>query len=102
MAEPRPIGEPVHEFDDLSNASDELLRQVASRVHIIDLAYAFGSAPADLRERLFNSVRPNLADEIKTAIKTVESPAGNRAPSEEQIATARARVMEVVRTERTT
>jgi hypothetical protein len=102
MAEPRQIGEPVREFADLAHASDELLRQVASRVHIIDLAYAFSSADADLRERLYKSVRPHLADEIRAAINTVESSAGNRAPSEEQIATARARVMEVVRTESTT
>jgi hypothetical protein len=102
MAEPRQIGGTVSEFDELATASDDLLRQVASRVHIIDLAYAFKSAPAALRERLFNSVRPTLADEIKAAINTVESSSERRAPSEEQVATARARVMEVVRGERTT
>jgi flagellar motor switch protein FliG len=98
MAEPRPIGERVRTFDDLAKASDDLLRQIATRVHIIDLAYAFRTADEGLRERLLNSVRPSLADEIRAAMKTVDAA---ELPLEMQVTTARARVMEVARSEST-
>ncbi|MGH2350167.1 MAG: FliG C-terminal domain-containing protein [Chloroflexota bacterium] len=96
MSEPRRIGDRPGSFEDLVEASDELLRQLAARVHIIDLAYAFGTADERLRERLFQSVRPGLADQIRSAIKSIQAESA-RSPSEEQVRTARARVMELAR-----
>jgi hypothetical protein len=98
MDEPRQIGDRLRSFEDLARADNEVLRQVATRVHIIDLAYAFGTADEALRDRLLASVRPNLADEIRAAIRTVES-SDAMLPAPEQVATARARVMEVARGE---
>jgi flagellar motor switch protein FliG len=98
MEEPQPIGERVRAFEDLALASDELLRQVATRVHIIDLAYAFATADEAVRERLLRSVRPGLAEQITSAIRAMET-TDARMPSADQVRLARARVMEVARTE---
>ena len=97
MSEPRPIRDRLRSFDDLASVGDDVLRQLASRVHIIDLAYAFGTADEALKERLLRSVRPGLAEEIQSAIKTVEAER-DRFPGGEQIRTARARVLELART----
>jgi hypothetical protein len=84
-------------FQDLDNVPDEVLRQVAMRVHVIDLAYAFGRSEA-LRERLLSSVRPELANEIRSAIRASDW-ASERLPPEEQTRSAQARVLEAARTE---
>lgn len=88
-------GKRFNTFDDLRSASDETLRQTAARVHVIDLAYAFGSAAPALRERLLGSVRPGLRAQIESGMRTVEVEA-NRYPQDVQIRSARARVMQVV------
>ena len=43
--EPEPASKAVvvvKVFDDLAKVDDEFLRQLSTRVHLIDLAYAFG------------------------------------------------------------
>lgn len=98
MAEPTPIGNRLRDFEDLASQSDEVLRHIASRVHVVDLAYAFGTADEELLKRLLGSVRPGLAEQIQSNIKTVEA-AADRFPPEDQVRTARAKVMEVARME---
>ena len=100
--EARPTGgrlEPrdIKDFADVEKVSDDVLRQVAMRVHVIDLAYAFGRNDG-LRERLLASVRPELANEIRSAIRASEW-ASERLPPEEQTRSAQARVLEAVKTE---
>jgi hypothetical protein len=85
----------LHRFEDLDTASDETLRQIAARVHIVDLAYAFGNADPALRERLLGVVRPGLADQIRSANLTVERD-GARFQQDDQVRSARARVVQVV------
>ena len=87
----------IKAFADLEKVSDEVLRQVAMRVHVIDLAYAFGKSDG-LRERLLAAVRPELASEIRSAIRASDW-ASERIPPEEQIRSAQARVLETVKTE---
>ena len=77
---------------------DGFFRQLSSRVHVVDLAYAFATASPELRDRLLNAVSPRFRSEIESAVRTIEAQA--RAPSgepfpEEQVRSARARVMEV-------
>ena len=84
-------------FQDLDQVPDEVLRQIAMRVHVIDLAYAFGKSVA-LRERLLAAVRPELANEIRSAIRASDW-ASERLPPEEQTRSAQARVLEAARTE---
>ena len=74
-----------------------MLRQVAMRVHVIDLAYAFGRSDG-LRERLLAAVRRELANEIRSAIRAAEW-ASERMPPDEQTRSAQARVLETVKTE---
>src|SRR5919205_3702199 len=98
MTEPRPLGGRIRDFADLASMSDDFFRQLASRVHIVDLAYAFATADGELRDRLFNAVSPRLKNEIESAMRTIAAQA--RAPSgspfpEEQVRSARARVLEV-------
>jgi hypothetical protein len=95
MANRDSAGKRFHTFDDLESASDETLRQIAARVHIVDLAYAFGSGDMTLRERLLGSVRPGLRSQIESAIRTIEVEA-DRYPQDTQVRSARARVMQVV------
>lgn len=97
MAQAQPDPRAIQTFEDLNHVSDEVLRQVAMRVHIIDLAYAFRTAN-DLRDRLLGAIRPELAEQILSALRTVEWES-QRYPPDEQTRTARARVMEVVRLE---
>jgi hypothetical protein len=87
----------IKAFADLEKVSDDVLRQVAMRVHVIDLAYAFGRSDG-LRERLLASVRPELANEIRSAIRASEW-ASERIPPEEQTRSSQARVLEAVKTE---
>ena len=87
----------IKEFADLEKVSDDVLRQVAMRVHVIDLAYAFGRSDG-LRERLLASVRPELANEIRSAIRASEW-ASERIPPDEQTRSSQARVLEAVKTE---
>ena len=87
----------IKDFADVEKVSDDVLRQVAMRVHVIDLAYAFGRSDA-LRERLLASVRPELANEIRSAIRASEW-ASERIPPEEQTRSAQARVLEAVKVE---
>ena len=98
MPDPIPLGGRVRNFEDLASMSDDFFRQLASRVHIVDLAYAFATADEGLRNRLFAAVSPRLKNEIESAMRTIQAQA--RAPSgsafpEEQVRSARARVMEV-------
>jgi len=95
MTKPEPRD--IKSFDDLDRVSDKVLRQVAMRVHVIDLAYAFGRHDG-LRDRLLGAVRPELANEIRSAIRASEW-ASERIPPDDQTRSARARVMEAVKTE---
>lgn len=88
--------ETIKDFQDLSQVSDDVLRQVAMRVHVVELAYAFSTADPALRERLLGAVRPGFADEIRSALRTVESAEDRYAP-EPQIRSARAKVLDVAR-----
>ena len=96
MADSRPAPRDIHAFDDLALVSDDILRQIAMRVHVIDLAYAFGKHDA-LRERLLGAVRPPLANEIRSAIRASDW-ASERTPPEDQIRSAQARVIEAIKT----
>ena len=88
----------IRRFEDLVHADADLLRQVASRVHIIDLAYALATASNEVQERFYGSIRPNLAAQIRSAILTVMAPSTRtRFMPDEQIRVARARVMETAR-----
>jgi hypothetical protein len=78
--------------------SDDFFRQLSSRVHIVDLAYAFATADGGLRDRLFDAVSPRLKNEIESAMRTIQAQArapGDTAFPDEQVRSARARVMEV-------
>ena len=97
MADSRPAPRDIKDFDDLSLVSDEILRQVAMRIHVIDLAYAFGRHET-LRERLLTAVRPELANEIRSAMRASDW-ASERVPPEDQTRSAQARVLDAVKTE---
>lgn len=97
MTEGRPDPSEIKQFDDLQKVSDHVFRQVAMRVHVIDLAYAFGRSET-LRERFLAALRPELADEIRSAIRASEW-ASQRMPPDEQTRSARARVLEAVKVE---
>lgn len=87
----------IRTFDDLSRVSDEVLRQVAMRVHVIDLAYAFIESD-ELRGRLLGAVRPELADEIRSAIRAAEWASERTSPGDQK-RSSQARVMEATRVE---
>ena len=93
----KPDPRTVRSFEDLDRVPDDVLRQIAMRIHVIDLAYAFGRSDG-LRERLLNAVRPALANEIRSAIRASEW-ASERIPPEDQTRSAQARVLEAVKTE---
>ena len=97
MSDSRPAPRDIRGFEDLAHVPDDILRQVAMRVHVIDLAYAFGKHDT-LRERLLGAVRPELANEIRSAIRASDW-ASERVPPDDQVRTARARVIEAVKTE---
>ena len=98
MPDPIPLGGRARTFEDLASMSDDFFRQLSSRVHVVDLAYAFATAAPALRDRLMNAVSPRFKGEIDSAIRTIEAqtraPGGEPFP-EEQVRSARARVMEV-------
>jgi len=78
--------------------SDDFFRQLSSRVHVVDLAYAFATAEPALRDRLMNAVSPRFKSEIDSTIRTIEAQArapGGDAFPQDQVRSARARVMEV-------
>jgi flagellar motor switch protein FliG len=86
----------LERFEDLIGVDDEMLRQIGARVHIMDLAYAFGTADQALLDRLLAAVRPGLAADIKAGVQMMRSEQ-NRFPMDEQVRTAKARVLEIAR-----
>jgi hypothetical protein len=86
----------LESFDDLARVDDEVLRQIGARVHIMDLAYAFGSADPALLDRLLAAVRPGLAADIRAGVAMMHSER-QRFPLDEQVRTARARVLDIAR-----
>ncbi len=95
MADVQPLRRRIRQFDDLRSIDDETLRQVAMRVHVVDLAYAFMD-DEELLKRLFGAISNGLAHDIKAAIATVKAES-ERFQSDVAVRTARARVMEIVR-----
>lgn len=97
--EPDPAAKAVVEvkvFDDLAKVDDEFLRQLSTRVHLIDLAYAFGYGDAALRDRLMSIVRPGLAEHVRSAIAMAKA-SGERYPVDETVRTSRARVLDIAK-----
>jgi flagellar motor switch protein FliG len=86
----------LERFEDLIGVDDEMLRQIGARVHIMDLAYAFGTADQALLDRLLAAVRPGLAADIRAGVQMMRSEQ-NRFPLDEQVRTAQARVLEIAR-----
>jgi hypothetical protein len=89
-------GRRLERFADLEGVDDEVLRQVGARVHIVDLAYAFGTADPAFFERLCRIVRPGLANDIRSSVQMMRSDS-QRYPLEFEIRTAQARVLEIAR-----
>ena len=97
--EPEPASKAVvvvKVFDDLAKVDDEFLRQLSTRVHLIDLAYAFGYGDAALRDRLMSIVRPGLAEQVRSAIAMAKV-TNERFPVDETVRTSRARVMDIAK-----
>ena len=97
--EPEPASKAVvvvKVFDDLAKVDDEFLRQLSTRVHLIDLAYAFGYGDAALRDRLMSIVRPGLAEQMRSAIAMAKL-SNERYPVDETVRTSRARVMDIAK-----
>lgn len=86
----------LEQFEDLARVDDEVLRQLGARVHIMDLAYAFGTADPALLERLLQTVRPGLAAEIRNGVKIMETER-ERYPVNDQVRNARARTLDIAR-----
>lgn len=86
----------VRTFTDLARVDDEFLRQLATRVHLMDLAYAFGFDAPDLLARLEAVIRPGLAEQLRSAISMARS-SDERYPVEESVRSARSRVVDVAR-----
>ncbi len=86
----------VRSFSDLSQVDDEFLRQLAARVHLMDLAYAFGFGVPELHARLVAVIRPGLADQLGSAISMARA-SQERYPIEGSIINARTRVVDVAR-----
>ena len=96
MTESSGAGRRLEHFEDLAGVDDEMLRQVGARVHIMDLAYAFGTADPALLDRLLGAVRPGLAADIRAGVQMMSSEE-HRFPLDVQITTARSRVLEIAR-----
>jgi hypothetical protein len=96
VTESHAAGRPLERFEDLAGVDDEVLRQVGARVHIMDLAYAFGSGDPALLDRLLSVVRPGLAADIRAGVQMMRSE-DRRFPMDVQIRTAQARVLEIAR-----
>jgi hypothetical protein len=86
----------LERFEDLAGVDAEMLRQIGARIHIMDLAYAFGTADPALLDRLLAAVRPGLAADIRAGVQMMRSER-NRFPLDEQVRTAQARVLEIAR-----
>ena len=86
----------LEQFEDLIGVDDEILRQIGARLHIMDLAYAFGTADQALLDRLLAAVRPGLAADIRAGVQMMRSEQ-NRFPLDEQVRTAQSRVLEIAR-----
>jgi hypothetical protein len=86
----------LERFEDLAGVDDEMLRQIGARVHIMDLAYSFGTADPALLDRLMAAVRPGLAADIRAGVQMMNSER-NRFPLDEQVRTAQSRVLEIAR-----
>ena len=87
---------PIRTFGDLARVDDEFLRQLATRVHLMDLAYAFGFGVPDLLARLESVIRPGMTEQLRSAILMARS-SEERYPVDESIRSARARVVDVAR-----
>jgi FliG C-terminal domain len=96
VTESREANRRLESFDDLAGVDDEVLRQIGARVHVTDLAYAFGSADPALLNRLLGAVRPGLASDIRSGVQMMETER-QRFPLEEQIRLAQARVLDIAR-----
>jgi FliG C-terminal domain len=96
VTESREPNHRLESFDDLAGVDNEVLRQIGARVHVMDLAYAFGSADPALLDRLLGALRPGLASDIRSGVKMMEVER-QRFPLEEQIRLARARVLDIAR-----
>ncbi len=97
MSQSVPNPRDIRTFEDLAKVPDDILKQVATRVHVIDLAYAFRDS-GELEERLLGAIRPELAEQIRASLRAVEWQS-ERIPPDEQQRDARSRVMEVVKLE---
>jgi hypothetical protein len=86
----------VRAFKDLDGVDDEFLRQLATRVHLMDLAYAFGFEAPELLSRLETVIRPGMAEQLRSAIAMAKS-SQDRYPVDESIRSARTRVVDVAR-----
>jgi hypothetical protein len=96
VTEPRRPARRLERFDDLAQVDDEVLRQLGARVHIMDLAYAFGAGEPALLERLLGAVRPGLAADIRTGVMAMQSERG-RFRLDEQVRSSQAQVLELAR-----
>lgn len=86
----------VRAFKDLDRVDDEFLRQLATRVHLMDLAYAFGFGAPELLARLESVIRPGMAEQLRSAISMARS-SQERYPVDESVRSARTRVVDVAR-----
>lgn len=97
MSQSMPNPRDIRTFEDLARVPDDIFKQIATRVHVIDLAYAFRDS-GDLEQRLLSAVRPELAEQIRASLRAVDWQS-ERIPPDEQQRSARARVMDVVKLE---
>jgi hypothetical protein len=86
----------VRTFNDLTRVDDEFMRQLATRVHLMDLAYAFGFGAPELLGRLEAVIRPGMAEQLRSAIAMARS-SEERYPVDETVRSARSRVVDVAR-----
>ena len=73
MADGEAHAGPVRVFKDLDRVDDEFLRQLATRVHLMDLAYAFGFGVPELLSRLETVIRPGMVEQLRSAIAMAKS-----------------------------
>lgn len=96
MADGEALPVSVRTFSDLARVDDEFLRQLATRVHLMDLAYAFGFGAPELLARLESVIRPGMAEQLRSAISMARS-SEERYPVDESVRSARSRVIDVAR-----
>ena len=87
----------LERFEDLAGVDDEMLRQIGARVHIMDLAYAFGTADPALLDRLSGrrASRPGGGHPRRGADDALRAATASRWTS--RCATAQSRVLEIAR-----